>query len=137
MSLLDFDRRLRALTVFMQRPESVSLAAANKRVANLLRKQVEEAGVAAVALDPARFEAPAEHALATALASARRASAAAVARHDYADALEQLAALEAPVARFFDDVMVLAEDPAVRGNRLALLGELKAAFNAIADIARV
>jgi len=136
-SLTDFDRRLRALAAFMRRPESASLAAANRRVANLLRKQAEGAGGAAVAINPALFEAPAERALGDALTAARHSSAAAVARHDYAGALEQLAALEAPVARFFDDVMVLADDPAVRVNRLALLGGLKAAFNAIADIARV
>ena len=136
-SLADFDRRLRALAVFMQRPESAELAAANRRVANLLRKQVEEADGAAVAINPALFEAPAERALGDALTAARHSSAAAVARHDYAGALEQLAALEASVARFFDDVMVLADDPAVRANRLALLAGLQAAFNAIADIARV
>ncbi len=136
-SLVDFDRRLRALAAFMQRPESASLAAANKRVANILRKQTEEADGAAVAINPALFETVSERALGDALAAARHSSAAAVARHDYADALEPLAALEVPLARFFDDVMVLADDPAVRANRLALLGGLKAAFNAIADIARV
>jgi glycyl-tRNA synthetase beta chain len=136
-SLVDFDRRLRALAAFMQRPESASLVAANKRVANLLRKQAEEAGGAAIAINPALFEAPSERALGDALAAARHSSAAAVARHDYAGALEQLAALEAPVARFFDDVMVLADDPAVRANRLALLAGLQAAFGAIADIAQV
>ena len=136
-SLFDFDRRLRALAAFMRRPESAALAAANKRVANILRKQAEEAGGAAVAINAALFEAPAERALGDALAAARHSSAAAVACHDYAGALESLAALEAPVARFFDDVMVLADDPAVRANRLALLAGLQAAFNAIADIARV
>ena len=136
-SLTDFDCRLRALAAFMQRPESASLAAANKRVANILRKQAEEAGAAAVAINPALFETANERALGDALTAARHSSAAAVARHDYAGALEPLAALEVPLARFFDDVMVLADDPVVRANRLALLGELKAAFNAIADIARV
>jgi glycyl-tRNA synthetase beta chain len=136
-SLVDFDRRLRALAAFMQRPESASLAAANKRVANILRKQAEEAGVAALTVNAALFEAPAERALAAAMAAARHASDGAVARHDYAEALQQLAALEQPLARFFDEVMVLADDPAVRANRLALLAGLQAAFNAIADIARV
>ena len=136
-SLLEFDRRLRALAAFMQRPESASLAAANKRVANILRKQAGEAGGAVVAINPALFETPAERALGDALNAARHSSAAAVARHDYAGALDPLATLEAPLARFFDDVMVLADDPVVRVNRLALLSELKAAFNAIADLAHL
>ena len=136
-TLVDFDRRLRALAAFMRRPESEALAAANKRVANILRKQAEEAGGAAAAVNPALFDAPAERALAEAFAAARHASASAVAARDYPGALGHLAALDAPLARFFDEVMVVAEDPAVRANRLALLGEILASFNAIAHLARL
>lgn len=135
-TLLDFDRRLRALAAFMQRPESEALAAANKRVANILRKQTEDTGGAAVAVNPGLFDAPAERALAEAFTAARHASTTSVAARDYGGALDHLAALEAPLARFFEEVMVVAEDPAVRANRLALLGEIQAAFGAIADLAR-
>jgi glycyl-tRNA synthetase beta chain len=136
-SLLDFDRRLRAVLEFTRRAECATLVAANKRVANILRKQAEVAGGVAATVNPALFEDPAERALAEALAAARHASTGAVATRDYAGALTHLAALDTPLARFFEEVMVVAEDPAVRGNRLALLGEVKAAFNTIADLARL
>jgi glycyl-tRNA synthetase beta chain len=138
-SLVDFDRRLRAVGEFGRRPEALSLAAANKRVANILRKQAEEAGAPAVgtSVDPAHFEADAERALASALDAARADTAAPLRAGDYAAVLTRLAQLQAPVDAFFDSVLVNAEDPAVRANRLALLGQLKAQFSAIADIARL
>lgn len=135
--LLDFDRRLHAVAEFSRLPAAASLAAANKRVANILRKQAEEDGapLAVGKVDPAHFEHAAEHALATALDAARADSAAALADGDYARVLTRLAALQPAVDAFFDEVLVNAEDPAVRRNRLALLGQLKAAFGAVADIA--
>jgi glycyl-tRNA synthetase beta chain len=136
-SLVDFDRRLRALADFTRTPECATLVAANKRVANILRKQAETGDVAAAGINSALLEVPAERALVEALAAVRHASTAAVASRDHAAALAHLAALDAPLARFFDEVMVVAEDPAVRGNRLALLAQIRAAFNAIADIALV
>jgi glycyl-tRNA synthetase beta chain len=138
-SLVDFDRRLRAVAEFGRRPEALSLAAANKRVANILRKQAEETGAAPVGtqVDPAHFEAEAERALAAALDSARHDTAAPLQAGDYAAVLTRLAQLQAPVDAFFDGVLVNAENPAVRANRLALLGQLKAQFGAIADIARL
>ncbi|WP_049620710.1 glycine--tRNA ligase subunit beta [Frateuria defendens] len=137
-SLLDFDRRLRAVAEFGRQPEAASLAAANKRVANILRKQQEEGGAPLGAVvEPAHFEAEAEHALAAALAAAQADTAAALAAGDYAAVLTRLARLQAPVDAFFDNVLVNAEDPAVRANRLALLGQLKAQFTAVADIARL
>ncbi|WP_445145487.1 glycine--tRNA ligase subunit beta [Dyella sp. Tek66A03] len=138
-SLVDFDRRLRAVAEFGRRPEALSLAAANKRVANILRKQAEEAGAPAVGatVDAAHFEADAERALAAALAGARADTAAPLQAGDYAAVLTRLAQLQAPVDAFFDSVLVNAENPAVRANRLALLGQLKAQFGAIADIARL
>ena len=136
-SLADFDRRLRAVAEFGRRPEAASLAAANKRVANILRKQAEEAGAPSVGrvVDPAHFEADAERDLADALVSAQQDSAAALAAGDYTAVLARLAQLQASVDAFFDNVLVNADAPAVRANRLALLGQLKAQFGAIADIA--
>ncbi len=135
--LADFDRRLRAVVEFGRRPEAASLAAANKRVANILRKQAEEAGAPPPgrAVDPAFFEADAERELADALAAARQDSAAAEAAGDYAAVLARLAQLQAPVDAFFDSVLVNAEDPTVRANRLALLQQLKSQFSTVADIA--
>jgi glycyl-tRNA synthetase beta chain len=136
-SVADFDRRLRAVVEFGRRPEASSLAAANKRVANILRKQAEEAGAPPPgrAVDPAFFEADAERELADALAAARQDSAAAEAAGDYAAVLARLAQLQAPVDAFFDNVLVNAEDLAVRANRLALLNQLKSQFSTVADIA--
>jgi glycyl-tRNA synthetase beta chain len=138
-SLYDFDRRLRAVAEFGRRAEAASLAAANKRVANILRKQVEEFGSASIGqrIEPARFEAPAEHALALALETARADSAGALRSGDYTAVLSRLAQLQEPVDAFFDNVLVNADDPAVRANRLALLGQLQRLFAAIADIARL
>ncbi len=136
-SLADFDRRLRAVVEFGRRPEAVSLAAANKRVANILRKQAEEVGAPAIGrvVDPAHFEVDAERELADALASAQRDTAEALGAGDYTAVLGRLSQLQAPVDTFFDSVLVNADDPAVRANRLALLGQLKAQFSAVADIA--
>jgi len=136
-SLADFDRRLRAVAEFGRRPEAASLAAANKRVANILRKHAEEAGAQPIGqqVDPKHFEADAERELADALAAARNDTADALVAGDYTAVLARLAQLQATVDAFFDGVLVNAEDPAVRANRLALLGQLKASFGAIADIA--
>jgi glycyl-tRNA synthetase beta chain len=135
--LLDFDHRLHAVAVFSQLPAAASLAAANKRVANILRKQAEEDGqpLPVGKVDPAYFDHAAERTLAAALDAAKAESAAALAAGDYAFVLNRLAALQPVVDAFFEQVLVNAEDPAVRRNRLALLGQLKAAFSAVADIA--
>ncbi|EIL99475.1 glycine--tRNA ligase subunit beta [Rhodanobacter denitrificans] len=137
VSLADFDGRLRAVAEFSRCPEAVSLAAANKRVANILRKHADEPGAPPIGrtIDPTRFEADAERELADALASARHDSAAALAAGDYTAALARLSQLQTAVDAFFDSVLVNADDPMVRANRLALLGQLKAQFGAIADIA--
>jgi glycyl-tRNA synthetase beta chain len=137
-TLPDFDRRLRAVAEFGRRPEAGSLAAANKRVANILRKAEEETGEAAGgAVDAGCFEAPAEHALAAALEAALADTAAPRAAGDYTAVLARLAQLQAPVDAFFDNVLVNAPDARVRANRLALLASLKAQFAAVADIARL
>lgn len=138
-SLPDFDRRLRAVAEFVRLPEATALAAANKRVANILRKELPDASNGtppAVSADLLRE--PAEQALWAALQAARNDAQAIVdARRDYAAALARLAALQAPIDRFFDEVMVVAEDLALRANRLALLAHIRALFNAVADITRL
>ena len=139
-SLVDFDRRLRALAAFAKQPEAERLAAANKRVANILRKEGIDAEAAAHrALDTELLHEPAEQALAQALDAARNDNAARlegdVAQRDYAGALTRLAQLQAPIDTFFDAVMVMADDPALRANRIALLARIKARFDAIAEIA--
>ena len=136
-TLPDFGRRLHAVVEFGRLPEAASLAAANKRVANILRKQAEEGGEPAPAheVDHAHFEGDAERTLADALAAAGLETAEPLRRGDYACVLKRLAQLQAPVDAFFEQVLVNAENPAVRRNRLALLRRLKAVFGAVADIA--
>ena len=132
-SLVDFDRRLRAVAAFARRAEAESLAAANKRVANILRKEgvdLREAG--AREIDESLLHESAERALWRALQAAQADTQGA---NDYEGALARLARLQAPVDAFFDGVLVMAEDAALRGNRLALLARIKARFDAIADIA--
>ena len=136
VSLVDFDRRLRAVVVFTALPEAASLAAANKRVANLLRKQGEsDASATPATIDAQLFESPAEQALANALQTAQAETADAWEQGDYTGVLTRLAQLQAPVDAFFEGVMVNADDAAVRANRLALLAQLQGQFNAVADIA--
>jgi glycyl-tRNA synthetase beta chain len=139
-SLLDFDRRLRAVAQFARQPEAEQLAAANKRVANILRKEGIDAEAAARhELDAELLCEPAGQALAQALDEARSDNAprldVAAANRDYAGALARLARLQAPIDRFFDEVMVMAEDPKLRAARVSLLARIKARFDAIADIA--
>lgn len=139
-SLVDFDRRLRAVAGFAKQAEAENLAAANKRVANILRKEgVDEVVAATRPVDPECLREPAEQALAEALHAAESDNAPRLdgeaTRRDYAGALARLAQLQAPVDAFFDQVLVMAEEPALRENRIALLARIKARFDAIADIA--
>ena len=136
-SLADLDRRLLATVAFTQRPECATLAAANKRVANILRRQAEAGDVPAAEINPALLEAPAERELAQALGAAQHASLRSIAARDYASGLSALANLDGPIARFFDEVKVITDDFALRANRLALLAAIQRAFNGIADLARL
>ncbi|TDR51817.1 glycyl-tRNA synthetase beta chain [Halomonas ventosae] len=129
---LDFARRLRAVQGFSRREEAAALAAANKRVSNILTKQQHD-GSTEVEAD--LLQEPAEQALYEALASRRQAVMPLFAEARYSEALDALAGLREPVDTFFDQVMVMAEDPAVRRNRLALLAALQALFLEVADIA--
>ena len=130
-SLKDFDRRLRAIAEFAALPEAPALAAANKRIRNILRKN--ESPVPA-AVDAALLAEPAERDLAQALAAALADTDPLLAQRDYLGVLRRLATLRAPVDAFFDGVMVMDEDLAVRGNRLALLRGLADRFAAVAAV---
>ncbi len=125
--------RLAAVRAFAELPEAEPLAAANKRVGNILKKSDEATAV----LDPALLKEPAEAALAAALQAVTPQAEAAFERGDYTASLQALAALKAPVDAFFDAVMVNAEDAALRRNRLALLSQLHAAMNRVADLSRL
>ena len=130
-------RRLAAVRAFAALPEAAPLAAANKRVGNILKKSNGGEGGAAGAVNPALLIEPAEAGLHAALAAATPAADAAFAAGDYSASLQALAALKAPVDAFFETVMVNADDSALRANRLALLGTLHAAMNRVADLARL
>jgi len=130
-SLYDFDTRLDAIGQFARLPEAEALAAANKRIHNILKK----ADIAIPqAVDRALLADPAEAALAEAVEAAIGDTDEALHRHDYVRVLGRLAQLRPQVDAFFDQVLVNAEDPAVRGNRLALLGRLADRFGAVAAI---
>ncbi|MGE5320191.1 MAG: DALR anticodon-binding domain-containing protein, partial [Hyphomicrobiaceae bacterium] len=127
-------KRLRAVREFAQLAESSSLAAANKRVGNILKKAESEVGGVA---DSARCVEDAEKALFAALGEIAPRADAAFESGDYTASLQALAALKAPVDAFFDHVMVNADDPALKANRLALLGQLHRTMNRVADLSRL
>ncbi|HUD42898.1 MAG TPA: glycine--tRNA ligase subunit beta [Dokdonella sp.] len=131
-SLLDFDRRLRAVVAFAGLPEAEALAAANKRIGNILR---QAGGEANGDIERALLAGDAETGLVDALAGAERDAAPLIGERDYVGLLRRLAALRGAVDRYFDEVMVMADDPAVRRNRLAVLGRLRALFLRVADVA--
>lgn len=131
---LDFDARMHALAGFRSLPEAESLAAANKRIANILRKSQE---VAQAAVDPQRLLEPAERALHAALAALAPEVRAALEARRYDDALARLASLRPVIDAFFADVMVNADDPALRANRLALVAQVRTAFSGVADLSRL
>ncbi|MFO1338807.1 MAG: glycine--tRNA ligase subunit beta [Burkholderiaceae bacterium] len=132
--LADVRKRLEAVRAFAALPEAESLAAANKRVGNILKK-VE--GALPTEVKPTLLAEPAEHALAGALANVQPLSDKLFDNGEYAASLRELAVLKAPVDAFFDGVMVNADDPALRANRLALLSRLHAAMNRVADLSRL
>jgi glycyl-tRNA synthetase beta chain len=130
----DIPKRLAAVRAFAALPEAASLAAANKRVGNILKK-VE--GTVAAKVDAALLKEAAEVALHAALGQAKPQADAAFERGDYTASLQALAALRGPVDAFFDDVMVNAEDAALRANRLGLLATLHQAMNRVADLSKL
>jgi glycyl-tRNA synthetase beta chain len=133
-SPVDFDARLKALSAFLELPESASLTAANKRIANILRKAPEKAN-GDVEVDSLREEA--EVRLFDAMRSMRSAVSTATEQREYANALGRLAQLRPAIDAFFDQVMVMDEDPKLRANRLALLAQLHGLFSGVADLSRL
>ena len=126
----DFDARVRAVSHFRTLDSAEALAAANKRVSNILAKA--DAAIGEINLT-ACVE-PAEKALAEAVLALRTEAQPLIAQGDYTAVLDKLANLRAPVDNFFDNVMVNAEDPALRQNRLAILNTLQGLFLQVADI---
>jgi glycyl-tRNA synthetase beta chain len=133
-SIRDADARLAALVSFLALPEATSLAAANKRIANILKKS---AAAAPTAIDTSLLGAPPERALHAELLRLTPTVDAALARGDYRAAFTALAQLKPTVDAFFDGVMVNDPDAKLRDNRLALLGALRALFARIADLSRL
>jgi glycyl-tRNA synthetase beta chain len=129
-------RQLEAVRAFSALPEAGSLAAANKRVANIL-KQAQAKGESFIDADSARFSEPAERALFAALKETSGKAAALYDRGDYTGYLKSFAVLKSPVDAFFDSVMVMVDDAGLRRNRLALLADLRREMNRIADISKL
>jgi len=131
---LDFARRLRAVKAFAQREEAAALAAANKRVSNILSKQEHDGSTQ---VEASLLQEAAEKALFEAVTASQQQVAPLFAKGDYQQALDALATLREPVDAFFDQVMVIADDDAIRRNRLALLASLQALFLEVADISQL
>jgi glycyl-tRNA synthetase beta chain len=134
--LAPIPRQLEAVKAFMKLPEAESLAAANKRVANILR-QAEAKGESYASVTAGSLKEQAEQDLFTQLEDASRAARVLFDAGDYSGYLCAFAVLKSPVDRFFDDVMVMVDDAALRRNRLALLADLRTAMNRVADIAKL
>ncbi|MFW2403453.1 MAG: glycine--tRNA ligase subunit beta [Gammaproteobacteria bacterium] len=130
-SPLDFAQRVSAVDEFMKHDAAESLAAANKRIANILKSAKAGAGDK---VDATLFDEVQETTLFKALMDVSHAHAESLERRDYQEALERLATLREPIDAFFDDVMVMTEDADKRRNRVALLGELRQRFLDIADL---
>lgn len=128
---LDIDQRIKAVHSFNQLPEAQALAAANKRVSNLLSKLDD---TVSVALDESLLTETAEKAMAKQLMQKSLDVQPLLQERQYQQALAQLAGLRDTVDPFFDQVMVMVDDPAIRNNRLALLQQLRGLFFEIADI---
>ena len=128
---IDALERVKALAELKGREDFEPLAVAFKRVGNIIKGGVDQA------VDAGRFEAPCEGALWSALQQVQGTVAAATAAGRYGEALQAIAALRAPVDAFFDGVMVMAKEDAVRNNRLALLTGVAALFQGIADFSRI
>jgi glycyl-tRNA synthetase beta chain len=129
----DIVARLEAVRAFAALPQAEALAAANKRITNILKKT----DVAIGAVKPQLLQEDAERALHQAVASSEPHVHDAFARGDFTTALKTLAGLREAVDTFFDGVMVMADDTALRDNRLALLGELHGLMNRVADISKL
>ena len=132
--LSEIPKRLEAVRAFSALAEAPALAAANKRVGNILKK-IE--GDVAAKINDALLQEPAEKALAATLAKIKPEADALFESGDYTNSLKALAALKAPVDDFFDNVMVNAEDPSLKANRQGLLATLHQAMNRVADLSKL
>jgi glycyl-tRNA synthetase beta chain len=133
----DIVQRLEAVQAFAALPESSSLAGANKRITNILKKNEEALAQVAAGVNPALLQDSAEKDLAAAITRVQPEVDAAFAAGDFAGTLKTLAQLRDAVDAFFNDVMVMAEDVALRNNRLALLSTLHGMMNRVADISKL
>jgi glycyl-tRNA synthetase beta chain len=134
---VDFDRRVRAVTHFLTLPEAESLASANKRISNILRQAGEKGITVPDAVEAATLAEPAEKTLAEHLAMLEAVVLPLFEARDYEPALTRLADLRETVDHFFDEVMVMVDDTALRDNRLALLARLRNLFLCVADLSRL
>ncbi|HHC72630.1 MAG TPA: glycine--tRNA ligase subunit beta, partial [Thiotrichales bacterium] len=134
---LDFHHRLLAVSHFRSLPEAEALAAANKRIANILRQAREKGIDFPERVETARLESEPERDLAEAVERLEQEVGPLAEAGEYEPALGRLASLREVVDRFFDQVMVMVDDPPLRGNRLALLARLQALFLRVADISRL
>ena len=134
VSPADFDARLKALSTFLDLPEAASLTAANKRIANILKKAH---ATFPAEVDVRHLKEDAEVRLYDAMRALREAVAASTAQHEYANALGRLAQLRPAVDAFFDKVMVMDEKAELRDNRLSLLAQLRSLFAGVADLSRL
>ncbi len=132
-TILDVPVRLEAVRAFTQLPEAEALAAANKRIGNIIKKTAPETD----AVDPALFDSEAEKALYDALCTAESQAQTLYEAGRYTELLKSLAPMKTPVDRFFEDVMVNVEDSRVRANRLALLWRLHRTMNMVAELSRL
>jgi glycyl-tRNA synthetase beta chain len=133
-SPLDFDHRLRALAAFLRLPDAAGLTAANKRIANILRKAGEQPSPR---VDPGLLADPHERQLAAEVEALRQDVERLVTARRYEEALTRLASLRGSVDAFFDHVLVMAEDVRLRANRLALLAALSRLFLHMANLSRL
>jgi len=131
---VEFDRRIKAVARFRKTESAASLAAANKRIRNILRKASDQV---LLEIDSSLFEHHAEKYLAESLLEISAVVSPLVGRGDYLGALKQIAHLREPIDSFFADVMVLVDDDRLRTNRLALLNQLANLFGVVADISRL
>ena len=132
-TVLDVPARLEAVRAFGELPEAEALAAANKRIGNIIKKTAPQTDT----VDEALFDSEAEKALYSALCEAEPRAHADYEAGRYTELLKGLAPMKAPVDKFFEDVMVNVEDERVRANRLALLWRLHRTMNMVAELSRL
>jgi glycyl-tRNA synthetase beta chain len=137
--LLMVVRRVEALGRFLDSEDGSTLLAGMRRAANILRAEEKKDGAGAFSggADPALFVEPAEKTLGSAVVKARETAEAAIAREDFEGAMAALAALRGPVDAFFEAILVNAEDPTLRRNRLKLLDDIRNATRRVADFSRI